>query len=76
MSKTYSKSYKIMWELYNNIIRDRTHLLVGTDATAKSSFAFLVLRFLGLSMGQTTNERIIQSDGKWDLASLFIIVQP
>jgi len=60
-------------KLYN-IIWDRTHLIVGTDAMAKSFFAFHVLRFLGLSMGQTTNERIIQSDGKGDLAYLFITV--
>jgi hypothetical protein len=31
---------------------------------------------LGFSMGQTTNEQNSQSDGKGDLASLFITVQP
>jgi len=31
---------------------------------------------LGFSMGQTANERNSQSDGKGDLASLFITVQP
>jgi len=68
IDRNVRKSYNIIW--------DRTHLLVGTDDMAKSSFAFHVLRFLGLWMGQTTNERIIQSDGKGDLASLFITVQP
>ena len=42
------------------VLHVRTHLLVGSDAMTKSSIAFHVLRFLRLSMGQTTNERIIK----------------
>ena len=65
-----------LWEIYT-ILYEIEHAYLSVPMSWLSlPLPFHVLRFLGLSMGQTTNERIIQSDGKGDLASLFITVQP